>query len=123
MKGKQEVINAIDGYLEAIERHASDIPYEVKTKVIQQIVRTGSIDTGAFIQAVDFHQETAEVGYRYFVDASRDPSVYYDGFVEVDHYNQPQDSILSGRFNYRDGLENSDFRPIFDEIFNEGFTR
>lgn len=115
----ERVIGDLGAYERNLHKHRTDIPYEIKTSIISQIVRTGSIDTSRFIQAVDFREEGYGEGYRFLIDASRDSEVTYDGFLEFDGVTRR----FVGRYNYRDGIQQSRLKPIFDEIASESFAR
>lgn len=115
----EQVIRDLESYGRNFDAHAEDIPYEIKTSVVTQIIRTGSIDKGWFIQAVDFREEAYGYGHRYLIDSSRDERVHYDGFLEFDGVRRR----FVGRYNYRDGIEQSRLKPIFDEVADESFAR
>lgn len=112
----ERIINDFQKYLNSWNIRREEIPYELKTSIIRQIVRTGSIDTTRFIQAVDFREGGFDAdGYRYLIDSARNSEVYYDGFVEFDTRNYP------GRYNFRDGIENANIRRITDNFADDSF--
>lgn len=117
--GAEKPIRDLEEYIRVLERRGDEIPYEIKTSVVREIVRTRSIDTTAMIQAVDYHQEIVTSGHQTFrIDTSNDESVTYDGFVEVDGVTRN----WQGRWNFRGGIENANIHRIFDEFAREAFV-
>lgn len=116
----EQFLQILSNYRRNIERRRDEIPFAIKSSIITQIIRTGSIDTTKFIQAVDFREDGMDAdGFRYLIDSSRDSEVTYDGFVETDGVTRR----WTGRWNYRDGIENTNFRPVFDSIADDTFAR
>lgn len=120
----KEVIADIDSYVRNWNRRRDEIPYEIKSSIISQIVRTRSIDTTRFIRSIDFREQAAGDGYRYLIDSSRDREVTYDGFLEFGTSNVNAYGVLiSPRYNFRGGIENSRLEPIADSIADVSFAR
>lgn len=121
--GLDKLFGDLDDYLLTWQRRRDEIPYEFKTSIISQIIRTGSIDTTRFIRAVDFREEmlTSGIfgGYRYLIDSARDSLVTYDAFVELPGVTRN----WSGRFNYQGGIENARLESIFDSFADTSFAR
>lgn len=119
MRGKQEVLNAFDRLDDSINRHRSEIPEELKSSVITEIVRSRSIDTTRFIQAVNWHEDSSGIGFHFLLDAfTQNNEVTYDGFLEFDGETRN----WTGRYNYKKGIEGSRFESIFDEIMDDAFA-
>jgi len=115
-----QVCRDFDIYVASWHQNRDKIPAAFKSSIITQIIRTGSIDTTRFIRSVDFREESLSgLGYRFLIDSSRDSQVYYDGYLEFDGVTRH----FVGRFNYRDGIENTDLEPISDEIADSSFAR
>ena len=119
--GEQRPIRAIQRFLETVDREVEDIPYEIKTSVVREIVRTGSIDTARMIQAVDYHGGVVTDGHHYEVDASKDDEVTYDGFV--DQPIRPNAfGFTGGRLFNQRGIEGANLGAIFDSWANSSFV-
>jgi len=103
-----------------LESRRAEIPFTFKSNIITQIIRTRSIDTTRFIQAVDFREDGLNAdGYRFLIDSARDAEVTYDGFVETDGLTRR----WIGRWNYRGGIENTNLARDFDSIADQSFAR
>jgi hypothetical protein len=113
-----EIDQRIQKFVRGFETHLDDFGYELKTSVIREIVRTGSIDTGRMIQAIDYHRQAVVDGVGFTVDASRDPEVFYDGFVE----RPGETRNWEGRFFYQRGIEGANFEMVIDDIAQEAFA-
>lgn len=116
----EQFLMMLDLYERNFYARKAEIPYELKTSIVRQIVRTRSIDTTRFIQAVDFRLvEVSNDSFRYYIDAARNSEVYYDGYVE---FNGDKRNWV-GRFNYRDGIQNANIESITDSIADQTFAR
>lgn len=117
--GADRVIHALQAYERNLSRHLSDIPYEFKTSIIREIVRTRSIDTGAMVQAIDYHQDhVTDTDARYEINTDNNPDVFYDGFVDQPGVTRN----WAGRFFNQRGIENANLEPIFNAIAAESFV-
>ena len=115
----QDVIRDFDRFERNLRFRADEIPYEIKTAVITEIVRTQSIDTTRFIQAVDFRETNSPSDFhRFVIDTSRNKEVTYDAIVEL---GRKKFAPYPGRYNYEHGIENADVFGVFDEIFDSSF--
>lgn len=117
--GDRQVVGAFDHLVNALDRRVSEFPYEIKTSVVREIVRTGSIDTTRMIQAVNYHEDhVTSSGQHFRVDTSDDDSVTYDGFVD-----QPGETRnWPGRFFYQRGIEGANIEQVISSIMNESFV-
>ena len=81
IQGQLDVIQAF----ERLERADwSPVAVEIVNRYEEQIYIVDAIDTGRFIQSIDW-RESVSAGFDrrdYFVDSSSDSMVTYDGFVE-----------------------------------------
>lgn len=119
-----ETLKGVEGRLDAYvtnwQRGRDKVPAAIKSSIITQIIRTGSIDTTRFIRALDFREENLSGdGYRFLIDGARDSKETYDGFLEFDGETRR----FTGRFNFRDGISNADLESVSDEIADESFAR
>lgn len=119
MIGADKFLRALSGYKNTLDRNADDIPYEIKTSIIREIIRTGSVDTGAMIKAIDYHREAVtDSAINWRIDASNDPDVTYDGFVEL----KGETRNWPGRYFYKRGIENAQIEQIFDSFADRSFV-
>lgn len=117
--GAQRVLQAIDRYANTLLQRGDDIPYELKTSIIREVIRTGSIDTAAMITAIDYHREVVtNTEQRYRIDTSNNPDVTYDGFVEF----KGETRNWPGRYFYQRGIENAELERIFDSFADRSFV-
>lgn len=124
VRGINQVIQAFDRYQRNWQRKADEIPYEIKTSIIRQIIRTGSIDTTRFIRAVDFREDAVQFDQiRYLIDAmSSNPDVTYDGFLETGTKRPNAYGVtFAPRLNYGDGIENANLEQVFDNFADSAF--
>lgn len=122
IRGAQRVINALEAFARNFGNHIDDFGYEMKTSVVREIIRAGNIDTTAMIQAIDYHRDpVTDSGYKFHVDTSNNPDVFYDGFVEFDTANRDGTKRKGSRF-YQKGILNWQLEPIVDGIARESFV-
>lgn len=122
IKGLEQVISAFDRLDISIERHAPAFPADIKNNVVEDIAfgADPSVDTGRFLQAVNYHEIVVSGGYGFQLDAfTQNQDVYYDAFLEEPNKLR-KDPV--GRKHYQHGIENSDFEPIADMIVNDTFS-
>lgn len=120
--GFDRPIRALDRFLALVgSKGVDDIGYELKTSVVASIVHERAIDTTAFIQAIDYHRSVVVDGNHLRVDASNNPDVFYDGFVEFPTPNR-DGSMRRGRFVYKQGIENGNLERIFDHLAEDAFV-
>lgn len=115
----EQVISDFDKYAREWEASRAIIPRHIRNNIVYQIMVTNAIDTGRFLRAVDFREESFEQnGYRFLIDSARDAEVTYDDIVErgrKDGANYP------GRFPYRKGIEMTDVKATTDFIADASF--
>ena len=95
---------------------------EIKVTYQEEVFIVDAIDTGRFIQSIDYHQVESGAAdvHSYQVDSSNDPLVTYDAFVEAGTVK------MAARWPARRALEglslvettDSLIRDAFDPIFN-----
>jgi hypothetical protein len=117
--GAEKVIAAFQAFERNLLRHVEDVPYEIKSSIVREIVRTRSIDTARMIQAENYHQTYVSDGdFRYEVDTSSNPDVFYDGFVDQPGVTRN----WAGRFFNQRGIEGANIERIFNEIAADSFV-
>ncbi len=116
LRGEERLLAAFDRLHANIKNKRELVPAEITSHVIDNIIITNSIDTGRMLAAMSY-DEFRESGnnYRAFVGTLRDSEVYYDGFVEFD-------STYPARFIYKDAIEKTNVREIFDGIVGSSFV-
>lgn len=118
----QHVEDVLEHFIANVGSHVDDIGYELKTAVVRGIVHYNAIDTTAMIQAIDYHRDAVtDTGYSLHVDASNNPDVFYDGFVELAQVF-PGGRARTPKPVYQYGIEHSNFQRVFDEIARESFV-
>lgn len=115
--GLDKVLRALAAFERNANRRADDFAYELKTSIIRETVRGRHIKTARFIRAIDYHRQAVVDGeHRFAVDASSNPDVFYDGFLEFPRKGWP------GAYVYQKGIQNVDFERIADKIASESFV-
>lgn len=121
IRGHRKVIDALEGFEKSFAE-VDDFGMEFKTSIVREIVRASAIDTTAMIQAVDWHRDpVTSSGYRFHVDTSNNPLVFYDGFVEFDTANR-DGTIRKGRKFYEKGLQRADVERLVNERARRNFV-
>lgn len=122
LHGDDKVVADIERLERNFARRADDFPYELKTSIVRQIVSVRAIDTTAMIQAFDYHRDVVtDSGYRYKIDTSNNPAVFYDGFVEFPTANR-DGSMRPGRYFVRDGIKRADIERVVNDIVTDSFV-
>ena len=121
MKGLENVINALDSYLQEVKQHSEAIPAEVKNNLVEDIATYPSIYRGWYIQAVAWHPIMAG-GLHWEIDARNNPDVIYDGWLEFETWNRGRKTKRVARLHNQHAIENSDYQHIFDDIADSNFS-
>ena len=120
-----QFIQGIDEVFQAFDR-LNKIDYfpiadEIKNSFVQQVYIVDAIDSGDFIQAIDWYKESkfSQEHQSFLIDTSKNDVVNYSDIVErgrKDGANYP------GRYPAKKGIENAVIKPIFtdsmDFVFN-----
>lgn len=119
MRGEQKFLNALERFDGNIRQFALDVTDSIKANIISEIYREDAIDTGKFIQALDYRSVSGGDDYRYLIDTSKDARVYYDGYVEFPR--TVRGTFISGRYVYEDGIQNTDIGDSADRLMESSF--
>lgn len=89
----------------------------VKTAYQEEVYVVDAIDTGRFIQSIDYYQTGASGpdNVSYNVDSSKDPLVTYDGFVEAGTI------YMNARWPAKRALENLSLLSAADALVQDAF--
>lgn len=122
IRGEKKVIHDLNEFVRRSAASLDEIGYELKTSVVRYIYREHAIDTAAMIQSIDYTKSfVTDSGSTIFVGALSNTEVFYDGFVELPTRNR-DGTMREGRYFYRQGIENANFKKVFDDVAHRSFV-
>jgi hypothetical protein len=107
----------VEGFENLILTDFSPIAQEVENRYEEQVYAKDAIDTGRYIQSIGFHPLIQSTEIQSFeVDTSRDPEVFYDGFVD-------QGTIyITPRYMARGAIESLSLQDVLDVMVGDAFS-
>ncbi len=113
VQGIDEVIRAFEEFILADWSGVAD---DIKDAWIEQVYLQDAIDTGRFIQSIDWIQtQWGDAFERYLISTQRDVFVTYDGFLEYGT------KYMKARPMAQRGVETADISPTIDDVVNDAF--
>lgn len=120
--GADKVVRDLNDFIRNFEKKSDDVGVALRKAVVDAIFKEQAIDTAAMVIAIDYSNSyVTDTGIAFFVGTIDNPDVYYDGFVEFPTANR-DGTTRRGRFFYKQGIENTDFARLIDQVATESFV-
>ena len=118
-KDIEHIIRDLDNYKTILEARASEVPNEIKNRLLIDVYVQNSIKTRFFVNSIDSHPLlTTESVSQYEIRSEAG----YDGFLEFRTANRGRQSYREGRFHYQNAIENANLERVFDSFANSAFV-